>query len=102
MFQNLVRRKIDVNPMCPVCFEATESVLHIFTSCQFAHLSGQYLVYLLILLLLLMLICGTGFTVLSRYSQLNNLNISSACAGVYGTIEIKLSTKASMRMQWTW
>lgn len=38
MFQNLVRRKIDVNPLCPVCFESTESVLHIFQTCQFARL----------------------------------------------------------------
>lgn len=38
ILQNLIRRKIDVNPLCPVCLEVNESVLHIFSTCQFARL----------------------------------------------------------------
>jgi len=34
---NLLPRKVEVSPICPICSAATESVLHCLVECLFAH-----------------------------------------------------------------
>lgn len=36
VFQNLLTRRICVDPICHVCLEAVESVIHVFKHCHFA------------------------------------------------------------------
>lgn len=46
VYQNLLTRKVNIDPMCSLCLHCTETVVHVFKAYQFARLVWRYLAYL--------------------------------------------------------